>query len=195
MSARITAIVLAAGKSTRMGEDNKLLLTFNDKTMVSHVIDQLMASNLDDIIVVTGHEHEKVKAGIGQPVKFTHNPDYDIGLSASLKAGMAALHKDCDGVMICLGDMPYISSAHYKRLISEFQADKIVAPTRHGKIGNPIIFSSKFFPDFDTLQGDKGARKLLQNYQDDVISVDLETDAILNDIDTPDSYNQIMEQF
>lgn len=192
---RITAIVLAAGKSTRMGADNKLLLTFNDKTMVSHVIDQLMASNLDDIIVVTGHEYEMVTAGITQPVKFTHNADYDMGLSASIKAGMAALHQDCDGVMICLGDMPYISADHYNRLIAEFKTGNIIAPTRHGKIGNPIIFSKEFFPDFDTLQGDKGARKLLQKYQDEVISVDLETDAILHDIDTPDSYNQIMEQF
>lgn len=188
MSARISAIVLAAGSSRRMGADNKLLLTFNDKTMVSHVIDQLLSSAIDDIIVVTGNDADKVKASITQNVRFIDNPDYDQGLSTSVKAGIDALANHCDGVMICLGDMPYIMAKDYNKLLSAFQKGKIITPTTQGKIGNPLIFSQKYFADFNSLNGDKGARNLLKKYPDDVIEVDLDNEAIFNDIDTPEDY-------
>lgn len=178
-----------------MGEHNKLLLKFNDQTMVSHVIDQLVESNVSDIIVVTGNDFEEVTKSIKQQVKFTHNPDYNLGLSASLKAGISALPNGADGVMICLGDMPYISASHYNDLITAFVPGKIIVPTSNGKIGNPLIFSKEYFIEFKGLSGDKGARKLIKEYQNDVVRVDLGTDAIFNDIDTPDAYQDIMDQF
>ena len=192
MSARITALVLAAGKSSRMGEKNKLLLKFNDQTMVSHVIDQLQESTVSDIIVVTGCEFENVRRSIGQKVEFTHNPDYDQGLSTSIKTGIEALHSSTDGVMICLGDMPYISTQNYNSLLRKFEAGKIIVPTSHGKTGNPIIFSNDYFSDFDILEGDKGARKLLEKYKEKIVRVDVNTDAIFDDIDTPEAYQDIL---
>lgn len=192
MSVRITALVLAAGKSSRMGDENKLLLKFNDKTMVSHVIDQIAASAANDIIVVTGCEFKNVRSSIGQKVDFTHNPDYDLGLSTSLKAGIDALHGATDGVMICLGDMPYISTKNYDALLDAFEVGKIIAPTSHGKVGNPLIFSKEYFDDFAALQGDRGARKLLEKYKDKVVRVDVNTDAVLDDIDTPEAYQDIL---
>ena len=195
MSGRIAAIVLAAGSSSRMGDHNKLLLKFHDQTMVSHVVDQLVASNASDIVVVTGNDYEDVTKSIIQKVEFTHNPDYNQGLSSSLKAGIAALPSSADGVMICLGDMPYITSNHYDRLIAAFAPGKIVVPTSNGKIGNPLIFSREYFKGFKDLSGDKGARKLLKEYPKQVVQVDLGTDAIFNDIDTPDAYQDIMDKF
>jgi len=194
VSKRIAAIVLAAGKSTRMGDDNKLLLKFNDKAMVSHVIDQLKMSNISDIIVVTGNEYAEVRKAISQNVEFTHNPDFDRGLSSSLKAGVSALHSACDGVMVCLGDMPYISQTVYDEIISAFIEGQIIVPTSHGKIGNPILFSKEFFDDFQTLEGDKGARGLLKKYSEKVIKVEVGTDSILEDIDTPESYQDILSK-
>ena len=143
MSGGIAAMVLAAGRSSRMGDQNKLLLKFNDQSMVSHVIDQLVASNASDIIVVTGNDFEDVIKSITQKVEFTHNPDYNQGLSSSLKAGISALPTTADGVMVCLGDMPYITAAHYNRLIEAFAPGKIIVPTSNGKIGNPLIFSKE----------------------------------------------------
>lgn len=195
MSGRIAAIVLAAGTSSRMGDQNKLLLKFNDQTMVSHVIDQLVSSNASDIIVVTGNDFEDVTKSIMQKVEFTHNPDYNQGLSSSLKAGISALPSAADGVMVCLGDMPYITSIHYNHLIAAFALGKIIVPTSNGKIGNPLIFSKEYFKDFEGLSGDKGARKLLKTYPEQVVQVDLGTDAIFNDIDTPDAYQDIMDKF
>lgn len=194
MSIRLTALVLAAGKSTRMGDYNKLLLKFNDKAMVSHVVDQLLMSKVSDIIVVTGNAFADVRKAITQKVEFTHNPDFDMGLSTSLKAGIAALHADCDGVMVCLGDMPYISSKNYNALIDAFKKGHIIAPTSHGKVGNPLLFSRKFFKDFEKLEGDRGARGLLKKYPEAVIRVDLDTDAIFEDIDTPGSYQDILSR-
>lgn len=188
---RIAAIVLAAGRSTRMGDENKLLLTFNDKTMVNYVIEQLTESKVSDIYVVTGNEAEAVKKSITSDVIFVHNIEFFQGLSTSVKAGLGALPNEIDGVMICLGDMPYITSSNYNDLIAAFQDGKIIVPTTNGKIGNPLIFAKRFFDDFDSLEGDRGARKLLKNYPEDIIEADLNTEAIFHDIDTPEEYSEI----
>ena len=187
----ITALVLAAGNSSRMGDRNKLLLTFNDQAMVSHVVDQLELSKVDQIIVVTGNEAEKVAASISQKVKFIHNPDYNEGLSASVKAGLSSLSNDTDAVMICLGDMPYITSNIYNKLIAAFERGKIIAPTSNGKTGNPLMFSSDYFDEFEKLSGDKGARVLLKQYPEKIIEIDVGSDSIFQDIDTPEAYDEI----
>jgi len=192
MTARITALILAAGKSSRMGDQNKLLLTFNDQSMVSHVIDQLTASNVSKVIVITGNEAEAVKKSIAQKVSFIHNSDYADGLSTSVQTGINALSDDVDGVMICLGDMPYITSADYNKLIAAFEEGKIIAPTTNDKIGNPLIFSAQYFDDFLSLKGDKGARALLKKYPEAVIKVDVNSEAIFQDIDTPEAYEETL---
>ena len=191
MSKRIAAIVLAAGRSTRMGDDNKLLLTFNDKSMVNYVVEQLNNSDVSSIYVVTGNESEAVKKSISATVKYVHNPEFFQGLSTSVKAGIGALPNDIDGVIICLGDMPYITSSNYNVLIAAFEEGKIIVPTTNGKIGNPLLFASDYFTDFDILEGDKGARKLLKDYPNKIIEVDLNTEAIFQDIDTPEEYEEI----
>ena len=188
MSPRIIALVLAAGRSMRMGQQNKLLLKFNDKSMVGHLVDQLALSTVDDIIVITGNEAEAVRKSISGKVKFIDNPDYAEGLSTSVKAGIAALGADVDGVMICLGDMPYILARDYDKLIVAYEEGNIITPTTGGKIGNPLIFARNFFTDFDEITGDKGARKLLKKYPKNIIEVDLNTEAIFSDIDTPEEY-------
>ncbi len=194
MSNCISAIVLAAGCSSRMGDQNKLLLKFHNKTMVSHVIDQLVASRVSNIIVVTGNDFDAVTKSIKQKVEFTHNIDYNKGLSSSLKAGISALPKAANGVMFCLADMPYITSQHYNLLLESFEPDKIIVPTSNGKIGNPLIFSKKHFNAFKDLSGDRGARILLRKYPNDVLKTDLGTDSIFNDIDTPEVYQDIMDK-
>jgi molybdenum cofactor cytidylyltransferase len=191
VTSRIVAIVLAAGQSTRMGEENKLLLTFNDKTMVNYVVEQLVTSKISSIYVVTGNDANAVKKSIQAKVNFVNNPEFFKGLSTSVKAGIEALPDDVDGVMICLGDMPYITSKNYNDLITAFVDKMIIAPTTNGKIGNPLIFAREYFDDFYALDGDKGARKLLKKHPDNIIEVDLNTEAIFQDIDTPEEYEEI----
>ena len=188
MNARITALILAAGKSSRMGDQNKLLLPFKDGTILSHVFDEISKSNSDNALVVTGNEADKIKNLISGNAQIIHNPDFADGLSTSIKKGVSALPGDCDGVMICLGDMPYITTNEYNKLIEKFENDKIIIPVSKGKMGNPLIFSKQYFDELMRLSGDKGARSLLQKYTDKIIRVEMHSDVSFKDIDTFEEY-------
>ena len=108
---RIAALVLAAGRSTRMGAINKLIAEIGGKPLVRIAAEQALASRASPVIVVTGHQHEQVEAALaGLPVKLVHNPDYTEGLGTSLKVGIAAVPEDADGAIVCLGDMPQVDA-------------------------------------------------------------------------------------
>jgi molybdenum cofactor cytidylyltransferase len=185
----IAAILLAAGRSTRMGGPNKLLADIGGKPMLRRVVEAALASRARPILVVTGHQAESVQAALAAlDVTFVDNPDYAAGLSSSLRAGIGAVPGDCDGVLVLLGDMPRIRSAHLDRLIAAFAAEPaatIVLPTNAGRRGNPVLWPSDCFAEMLQLDGDAGAKRLLAVHADRVREVDLGTDAIFADIDTP----------
>jgi molybdenum cofactor cytidylyltransferase len=188
---RVAAIVLAAGRSTRMGGPNKLLAEIGGRPLVRIVAEQALASRAAPVIVVTGHERAKVEAALaGLKVRLVHNPDYAAGLSTSLKAGLAALPPHVDGAIVCLGDMPQVTAALIDRLAEAFDPERgalVVVPTIEGKRGNPVVWSRRFFPDLMALEGDVGARHLIATYADVVAEVPVEDAAALTDVDTPDA--------
>jgi molybdenum cofactor cytidylyltransferase len=188
---RVGAIVLAAGRSTRMGGPNKLLAEIGGKPLVRFVAEQALASRAAPVIVVTGHERAKVEAALaGLRVRFVHNPDFAAGLSTSLKAGLAALPGEVDGAIVCLGDMPQVTASLIDRMLEAFDPARgalVVVPTIDGKRGNPVVWSRRFFPDLMALEGDVGARHLIATYADAVTEVPLEDSAALTDVDTPDA--------
>jgi molybdenum cofactor cytidylyltransferase len=188
---RVGAIVLAAGRSTRMGGPNKLLAEIGGKPLVRIVTEQTLASRAAPVIVVTGHERAKVEAALaGLRVRFAHNPDYAAGLSTSLKAGLAALPGEVDGAIVILGDMPQVTAALIDRMLEAFDPARgalVVVPTIDGKRGNPVVWSRRFFSDLMALEGDVGARHLIATYADAVVEVPLEDSAALTDVDTPDA--------
>ena len=159
---RVAAIVLAAGRSTRMGGPNKLMAEIGGKPLVRHAVEQVLASRARPVIVVTGHEPARVEAALaGLDVRFVHNPHFADGLSTSLKAGLAALPPEADGAIVCLGDMPQVDAALIDRLIGAFDPAHgalIVIPVIAGKRGNPVVWSRRFFPELMALEGDVGAR-------------------------------------
>lgn len=187
---RIAALVLAAGRSTRMGA-NKLLEVLHEKPLVRHVVDAACASDASPLVIVTGHEREKLSAvlsGIGATC--VHNPDYADGLSTSLKAGLAALPADCDGAVILLGDMPLVTPAIINSLIAAAPIDtsKIAAvPVINGEWGNPVLLMRRCFADISLLEGDSGARKYLMAHRDQVLEVPVNDASILVDLDTPEA--------
>ena len=188
---RVGAVVLAAGRSTRMGGPNKLLAEIGGKPLVRFVAEQALASRASPVIVVTGHERAKVEAALaGLRVRFAHNSDYAAGLSTSLKAGLAALPPEVDGAIVCLGDMPQVTASLIDRLLEAFDPARgalVVVPTIEGKRGNPVVWSRRFFPALMALEGDVGARHLIATYADAVAEVPLEDSAVLTDVDTPDA--------
>jgi molybdenum cofactor cytidylyltransferase len=188
---RVAAVVLAAGRSTRMGGPNKLLADVGGRPMVRIAVEQALASKARPVIVVTGHQREAVEAALRDlPVKFVHNPEFEEGLSTSLKAGVAALPDNVDGAIICLGDMPQVDAALINRLIAVLDPDRgalVVIPTIDGKRGNPVVWSRRFFPDLMALEGDVGARGLIGGYQEAVVEVPVTGKAAMTDVDTPDA--------
>jgi molybdenum cofactor cytidylyltransferase len=188
---RIAAVVLAAGRSTRMGGPNKLLAEIAGRPLLRIVVEEALASRAKPVIVVVGHERAEVeKALAGLSVQLVHNPDFAQGLGSSLKAGIAAVPAEADGAIVCLGDMPQIDASLIDRLIAAFDPDRgalIVMPTVEGKRGNPVLWSRRFFPDLMAIEGDVGARHFIGRYSEAVVEVPLEGSAALVDVDTPEA--------
>jgi molybdenum cofactor cytidylyltransferase len=191
----VAAVVLAAGRSTRMGAINKLIAEIGGKPLVRIAAEQALASRASPVIVVTGHQRERVEAALaGLPVKFVHNVDYAEGLGTSLKAGIAAVPEKADGAIVCLGDMPQVDSALIDRLLAAFDPERgalVVVPTIDGKRGNPVVWSRRFFHDLMAINGDIGARHLIGGYAEAVAEVPVNGDAALTDVDTPESLSAV----
>jgi len=185
----VAAIILAAGRSTRMGGPNKLLAELSGKPLVRIVTEQALASKAQGVIVVTGHQAEQVEKALqGLKVTFVRNPDFAAGLASSVKAGVAAVPQGADGAVICLGDMPLISAHLIDRLIEAFAPDAgnlIAVPVSDGRRGNPVLWSRRFFNELMTLDGDIGARHLIVKHSETVAEVPVEGHGASLDIDTP----------
>jgi molybdenum cofactor cytidylyltransferase len=185
---RIAAVVLAAGRSTRMGGPNKMLAEIAGKPLVRIAVEQALASRAKPVIVVTGHQRERVDAALADlPVRFVHNLNYAQGLGSSLRAGIEAVPAEADGAIVCLGDMPQVDAGLIDRLIDAFDPEKgalVVMPTIEGMRGNPVLWSRRFFPDLMAIEGDVGARHLIGRYGEAVVELPVSGKGALVDIDT-----------
>ncbi|MBN9585685.1 MAG: 4-diphosphocytidyl-2C-methyl-D-erythritol kinase [Afipia sp. 62-7] len=189
-SRNVAAIVLAAGRSTRMGGPNKLLAELNGKRLVRIVSEQALASKASSVIVVTGHQRAEVEAALaGLNVKFVHNPDFAAGLATSVKTGIAAVPEAANGAIVCLGDMPLIDARLIDRLVDAFSPERgslIAVPVAEGRRGNPVLWSRRFFPELMALDGDVGARHLIARHMEAVTEVEVLGNSAFLDIDTPE---------
>lgn len=195
---RIAAVVMAAGRSSRMAPANKLLTDIDGRIMVQRAVDAALASQASPVIVVTGHDGARVREALaGRNVIFIDNPDYAAGLSTSLRAGLAGLEgMEVDGAVFLLGDMPLVTPAHIDRLIAAFNPTEgraICVPSHRGKRGNPVLWASRFFPEMRALDGDQGARGLFREHAEQVCEVDMDDDGVLVDIDTPEALTALRQ--
>eukprot|EP01035_Chromulina_nebulosa_P035479 gene35479-47705_t len=186
------AVILAAGRSTRMAPHNKLLVPDRaGKPMIARVVDNVLASGIRPVLVVTGHLEAEIRAAIGgRPVTFVHAARHAEGLAESLKAGIAALPADTAAALVCLGDMPLVTGRMIERIAGVWDPDEgraIVVPTHQGQPGNPILWDRRFFPDILALSGDSGAKSLLRRHMELVAEIDIADDAVLRDFDTPET--------
>lgn len=190
----ISAIVLAAGESKRMGRP-KQLLEWGGKTLLRHVLKSLLSSAADEVILVLGHEAEAIKKSLPAfPIKIAINPDYRQGMASSLRQGLLAMHPGSDAFLVLLADQPGIGPEIINRLIQEFQrADPgrgIVRPVYRGRPGHPVLIGARYLQEALQLQGDVGARQILMNHPEDILEIDVDQDAVLEDIDTPEDYRK-----
>jgi len=195
----VAALVLAAGRSTRMGGPNKLLAEVAGRPMVRIAVESALASKAKSVTVVTGHQRDQVEAALKDlPVKFVNNPDFAEGLSTSVKAGIGAAPKDADGVIVVLGDMPQVDSALLDKLIDAFDPEHgalVVMPTIDGKRGNPVLWSRRFFSELMTLDGDVGARHLIASYPEAVVEVPVTGQGAFADVDTPEALAAVQAKY
>lgn len=186
---RIAALVLAAGQSRRMGARNKLLANVDGVPMVARAVDAAMAGVNAGVYVVTGHEHQQVAGALaGRDVHVVHNPRYADGLSTSLARGLAALGPEVDGALVCLGDMPRVTTAHIEKLVEAFdplEGRAICVPLWDGKRGHPVLWARRFFSEMADIKGDVGARHLLGEYAELVSEIPVADDGVLLDVDSP----------
>jgi len=180
----IRGIILAGGLSTRMGK-NKLSLKIKDKPIIDYVIDNAKNSKLMDLVVVWG------KYEVQTDIKKVYNPNYAQGMSTSIIEGIKGFNGD--GVMIILGDMPFISSEIMNKLLSAFEScgKNIVVPRYEGKRGNPVIIGSKYFFNLLENKGDKGAREIIARNLGDIEWVESLDDSVLVDIDDEESFTEL----
>ncbi|WP_407048613.1 NTP transferase domain-containing protein [Methyloraptor flagellatus] len=187
---RIAAIVLAAGRSSRMGGPNKLLAEIDGKPLVRRAAEAALGSRAASVTVVTGHMEPTVRAALADlPIAFVSNPAFAQGLSTSMKAGLGAVPEDAEAAIVCLGDMPAIESATIDKLIEAYAPERgqlIVVPTHGGKRGNPVVIARRFFDDLARVEGDIGARQVIQGYPEAVVEVEIGA-AVALDLDTPEA--------
>ncbi|MGK7905478.1 MAG: NTP transferase domain-containing protein [Hormoscilla sp.] len=196
----ISAIVLAAGESTRMGQQNKLLLPFRGQTLIERTVDTVLQSDVGEVIVVLGYDAERVRAVLAdRPVKFRQNESYQKGMTTSIQSGVEAADDRTDGFMICLSDLPLIEADELNHLVQAFEeAVKvkpfgIVMPVFEGQRGNPVILSALYKHDILAHQDMQGCKGIIQQNLENVREVEMNTDGVLRDMDTLEDYHKLCQ--
>ena len=189
-------LLLAAGSSSRMAKP-KMLLLFNGKTLLQHVIDETKKVNENKLLVVTGCYHSLLKEILAQQqIDFIENQHWEEGMSSSIQTGIAYImqhYHNVNSVIIIVCDQPYISAALLDELIAVKQQTHkgIVAAAYNDTTGTPVLFDKKYFEKLALLHGQYGAKKLLQQFKDDVARVVFSLGEV--DIDTKEDYENLKQ--
>jgi molybdenum cofactor cytidylyltransferase len=189
---RVAAVVLAAGESSRMGR-NKLHLPWGETTVLGRTLANVRAAAIHSALLVTGHEPEPVlalAAEAGIPV--VHNPDFRIGMLSSVQAAARRLAPESDALLVALGGQPLVESSTIDQLLRAYAAGPqgLVAPAYRGARGNPVLIDRRYFPELLQLSPGDAPRTLLQLHPEDVRLVEVNSEAILIDLDRPDDYER-----
>jgi len=198
-----SAVVLAAGLSTRMGENNKLLLPLGDKTILEHTLSHVLKSNIRELIVVLGHEAPEVNQAVAAAtetktpattqVKTVLNERYKSGQGTSVACGVSHLSEQSVGCFFVPGDQPFVSPAVMRTLAESSEKGKIIIPSIAGKCTSPVLFDRVFYEELANLNDEKGGRKVIDEHKEDsiVLPVECRDRRAAIDVDTQDDYDDI----
>ena len=187
-SGLIHAVILAAGPSLRFGKSNKLLFEVDGRPMLQRVVEAVMAGGVDKTVVVTGADYALVTSLLrGYGVKLVRNERWPEGMGTSLAKGVEALDREnCEGILVCLGDLPFLSSGMVRRVIGVFRqqdCERIVVPKVKGRRGHPVIFPGSYGMELGKLAGDEGARTILNSERENLTEVEVHSPEIFQDVD------------
>jgi molybdenum cofactor cytidylyltransferase len=190
-------IILAAGESTRFGT-SKQLLRLKGRLLCEWVLDAALESRLDRVVLVTGPSHDGILLELGKKadhprLEVLFNPDFQGGLSTSLKAGLLRVHESHPSVMFLLADQPRVDAATLNRLLERFHpsACNICVPVHKGQRGNPTLFSRLLYPELLRITGDQGGRSVIAAHPDQLLTVEIADPEFLVDVDTPDDLEKL----
>src|SRR5262245_28234058 len=187
----VTAVVLAAGRSTRMGT-HKLLLPLGGEALVRRTVRQISCADFDDVLVIVGHEHDRVVASFQDlSVRHAINSQYETGMGSSFKVAVESM-PDSAAAMFALADQPLVAGGDYRRLLDAYRARAAgIISVRYGEItAPPHLFDRRYFPELARLE--HGARPVLQRHPDDTHILQFAPELLL-DIDTPEDYERAKE--
>ena len=197
----ISEILLAAGKSKRMNGENKLTKEINSIPLINYSIKNILASSVDELIIVLGFESNILQNLIqkNNKIKIIINKNFENGMASTIKLGLENLSKKSEAFFICMADMPMISQNIYNKMIkSKFNYNnkknikykkKIIIPTYNGKDGNPVLFSILMKNEIMKINGDVGARKIIDLHPNQILSVPLKSDKIFLDFDKQEDFS------
>ena len=191
----IAAIVLAAGESRRMGQQ-KLLLPYAGRSVIEHIVEQLLASEVSQTIVVTGHDADGVKMVLAaKPLTVVENTRYKEGMLTSIRRGLQEVHPEAEAFMVVLGDQPSVSSTLINILVRGYRegGKDIVIPLYDDDTGHPIIISMRYREEVMTRFDDTGLRGLIYGNPERVYRLPVSMPEVLRDMDTPEDYQRELD--
>lgn len=196
---KVSAVVLAAGRSSRMGEA-KLLLRVDGCSILQRTLENVRASGVDEIVLVLGFAAEAIRHEILQTllasVRVVTNENYESGMASSLRAGLASVSATMDAALIVLADQPFVRPETMGRILDRRRdpGAKIVVPFYKGKRGNPVLLDRSLFSEAMALEGDVGCRAIFRNHAEAMACVEVDDPAILADIDTREDYDRLRQK-
>ncbi|MBV8134580.1 MAG: molybdenum cofactor cytidylyltransferase [Deltaproteobacteria bacterium] len=192
---RVGAVILAAGKSARMGEA-KQLLQLGGATVLGRTMENVRAADVDEVVVVLGASAGAIReqlAAVLDEAKVVVNPEYETGMASSLRAGVAVLSRDIEAALIVLGDQPFVRPDTVNRIIEEYRRTgaQIVIPKHEGARGNPVLLDPSLFAEVMALEGDVGCRAIFGKHPDGIVYVEVDDPGVLMDIDSREDYERL----
>jgi len=198
----ISAVILAAGESRRMGKQNKLLLPIGGEALLVKLVASVCASDVGQVLVVIGHEAEKIRRELNEfQLNFVYNPNFSEGMTTSIKYGVKVASHECDGLLICLGDMPFINTSEINKLIHAYVKNRIkgegliVVPVFKRQRGNPVLFSIEFRNDILEHKKKSGCKEVIMKNSDSVMEIEMDDEKMLLDVDTMEDYQSVSDLF
>ena len=189
----ISAILLAAGQSKRMTDENKLTKEIKGIPLIKHSVKNILASSINELIIVLGYQKEIIEKLIDKhkKIKFVYNKDFESGMASSIKIGLNNLSEKTEAFFICLGDMPMVSYDIYDQIVKFKDNKEIIVPTYKEQRGNPVLFNKSMKEKIMNISGDVGAKKILELNKNKTLNLEVNNQGVVTGFNTQKDFSSL----